>query len=259
MSINPNMANREVCDLDFCNYTTGVPFLHVDYANTSALGLTGTTVYARGGQGAPRRIAFDGEKEGTIKFETQIQPFKLYSLITGATVGASGTLLEREVVTCATAGKLNIKYNPTATSINVFVSTDTNLDDVYVGTWASVAATEPATGYDITFTAGGEESKTITSGASYIVYYKRSVVTGVKVLSIKDTTFPKDFAAYGYTFYKAEDGNEPEYRWLAYKCHPQNNIEINFANSGDPTTLTVTCDILADSDGNMLDMVLIEE
>lgn len=258
MTYNPNMANREVCDLTFCKYTTGVPFLRVDYANTTALGLDGNTAYAKGGKGAPRRIAFDGEKTGTVKFETQIQPFKLYSLISGAEIGTTATLIEREVVTCGATGVLNIKYSPTATSINVFSETD-DCGTVYVGTWASAAATSPATGYDITFTAGSGESRTIASASKYIVYYLRSATTGIKSLSIKDTTFPKDFVAYGSTLYKTEGGEELEYKWIAYKCHPQNAMEISFSNSGDPATLTVNCELLSDSDGNILDMILIEE
>lgn len=255
---SPNMANREVCDLIFVNYKTKIPFLNVDYANTSAVGLDGTTVYATGGQGAPRRIAFDGERTGTIKFETQIQPFKLFSLISGASVGASGVLMEREEVTCGTAGKLNIKQSPTVASINVFANDD-DCGAVYKGTWASVAATAPETGYDITFTAGDGELKTIDKDAKYIVYYLREISSNVQVLKIKDTTFPKDFIAYGSTIYKTEGGEEAPYKWIAYKCHPQNAMELSFANTGDPATLTVTCELLADTDGNIMDMLLIEE
>jgi len=258
MALTPNMANREVCDLIFADFKTGVPFLNVDYANTNAIGLDGTTVYAFGGKGAPRRIAFDGERTGTIKFETQIQTFKLYSLITGADIKTSGVLMEREEVTCGTAGKLNIKQSPTAASINVFANGD-DCGAVYKGTWTSAAATAPATGYDITFVAGEGESKTIVKGAKYIVYYLREISTKVQVLKTKDTTFPKDFVAYGSTLYKTEGGEEAPYKWIAYKCHPQNALEISFANTGDPATLTVACDLLADSDGNIIDMLLIEE
>lgn len=258
MSLVPNMASREVCDLIFVDFTTKVPFLNVDYANTTSIGVDGTTVFATGGAGAPRRIAFNGEKTGSIKFETQIQPFKLYSLISGAAIGTTGTLIERKVVTCGTAGKLNIPHSPAAGSVNVFASTD-DCGTVYKGTWASAAATEPATGYDITFTAAEGETSTITKDAIYIVYYLHDVSTDVQVLKITNTTFPKDFIAYGSTFYKTEGGEEAPYKWIAYKCHPQNAMELTFANSGDPATLTVTCELLADPDNNILDMILIEE
>jgi 1-deoxy-D-xylulose-5-phosphate reductoisomerase len=80
------MANREVCNLVFCDYKTQKPFLDVDYANVSTTEMTGESVYAYGGWGHPKRITFHGEREGTIAIETQITPFKLYSLVTGGEV-----------------------------------------------------------------------------------------------------------------------------------------------------------------------------
>ena len=67
------MANREVCDMVFQDYQTKKPFLYVDYANTSSQELTGETVYAYGGKGHPRKVAFTGDKAGTLTIETQIQ------------------------------------------------------------------------------------------------------------------------------------------------------------------------------------------
>ena len=46
---------------------------------------------------------------------------------------------------------------------------------------------------------------------------------------------------------------------VAYKVSPQSNMSIAYSNTGDPATLTLTCDLLIDGDGNMLDLILIEE
>ena len=92
---NVNMANREVCNLVFVDYKTKKPFLNVDYANVSTAGLTGESVFAYGGWGHPKRITFYGERGGTIGFETQITPFKLYSMLTGAAVETAGKWLKR--------------------------------------------------------------------------------------------------------------------------------------------------------------------
>lgn len=43
---NPNMANREVCDLIFVDYATKKPFLNLDFANVSTTELTGESVFA---------------------------------------------------------------------------------------------------------------------------------------------------------------------------------------------------------------------
>ena len=50
---NPNMANREVCDLIFVDYATKKPFLNLDFANVTTTELTGESVFAYGGKGHP--------------------------------------------------------------------------------------------------------------------------------------------------------------------------------------------------------------
>ena len=48
-------------------------------------------------------------------------------------------------------------------------------------------------------------------------------------------------------------------RLTAYKASPQRNFEISFASDGDPSSVTLTCDLMTDRDGNVLDMVEILE
>ena len=50
------MANREVADIILYDYATGKPFLNIDYANMTTNEHTATSVYAKGGKGAPNRI-----------------------------------------------------------------------------------------------------------------------------------------------------------------------------------------------------------
>ena len=63
---NKNMANREVCDLIFVDYSTKKPFLNLDFANVTTTELTGENTYAYGGKGHPKRVSFSGEKGGTL-------------------------------------------------------------------------------------------------------------------------------------------------------------------------------------------------
>ena len=68
---NPNMANREVCDLLFVDYATKKPFLNLDFANVSTTELTGESVFAHGGKGHPKRVQFSGERGGTITIDSE--------------------------------------------------------------------------------------------------------------------------------------------------------------------------------------------
>ena len=62
----------------------------------------------------------------------------------------------------------------------------------------------------------------------------------------------------GYKF-KTEDDEVLPYKLIAYKVAPQSNLTLSFSNTGDPGTVNITCDLLADGDDNILDLVLIEE
>lgn len=242
MSINPNMANREVVNAVFCDYKTQVPFLNMDYANTSTTELTGESVFAYGGWGHPKRITYYGERGGTIVFETQIQPFKLYSLMTGGEISASAKLMRREELVASQEKKLTLSATPDGNVVNVFAANDDCGEPVE----SSVSGTE------VTLTTG-------TAGSKYIVYYLESKSSGVKKINIKNTTFPKAFTVYAETTYKTEDDEIVPYKMVAYKVSPQSNMSIAYSNTGDPATLTLTCDLLIDGDGNMLDLILIEE
>ena len=246
MAHNSNMANREVCDLIFLDYTTKKPFLNLDYANVTTNEITSESVFATGGKGAPRRVSFNGQKTGTLTIETQIQTTKLWSLITGASIEKTATFIKREVLVSAEAeltGKITLSEEAVAGSVAVYKADD----DCGTELAGTLSAKE------FTFT---EE---VGAGVSVIAYYLVNKSTGVERLSIKADTFPRNFVVYGDTIMKTEDDEILPYKFVAYKCAPQSNLSLSYSNSGDPTTLTITCDLMADGDDNMLDLILIEE
>jgi len=242
MSVNQNMANREVCDLTFVDYKTKVPFLVCDYANTTTTDITGETVYAYGGQGYSPRITFNGKKGGTLKIETQIQPFQLYSMMTGAAIETSANFIKKETATTTTeVPTITLTGTPaTGSPCNVFAT----------GTLDTVVA---ATLSDQTVTL------TTPTPGTYDVYYLEAITTNVKKLGITSTTFPKAFTAYGETIEKTEDDEVLPYKIVYYKCVPQPNFTLTNSNNGEPSTLTVTADILSDSENRLVDLILLED
>ena len=105
-------TNREVCDLIFEDYATKTPFLNMDYANVSTTEITGETVFAYGGKGHPKRVAFSGERGGTLTIETQMQSFKLYQLLTGGDMSKSAKFMVREELTAAEGGTVTLTDAP---------------------------------------------------------------------------------------------------------------------------------------------------
>lgn len=238
MNNNTYMANREVCDWIFEEYVSKKQALRLNYANVSTFDMTGETVFAHGGANHPPLIAFNGEKKGTIKIETQIQPVDLYRFITGATVSETATFIEREEFTTTTeAPTITLSSEPASGyPVNVFLASD-ECGTIVPSTVAAkvVTLTTPTPG-------------------SYVVYYMKSL-TGVSNLSIKSSTFPGFYRAYGTTLDFTDSGVPVKKKMLVYKCKPQPNFSINNSNTGDPTTLTITCDVMADGNENMIDII----
>lgn len=241
---NPNMTNREVCDLIFVDYTTKKPFLNLDFANVTTTELTGESVFAYGGKGHPKRVQFAGEKGGTLTIETQIQTVKLWQLITGGEVSKSAKFVTRvEKAVGADGTAVTLDEAPVAGSVVVYADGDD------CGTELECSVAEK----NITLATA------LTEGDKVIVYYMKEVTTGVQRVNIKSTSFPKNFIVYGDTVMKTEDDEVLPYKLTAYKVAPQSSMSLSFSNNGDPGSITITCDLMADGDDNMLDLVLIEE
>lgn len=238
-----NMANREVCDLIFVDYDSKAPFLNLDFANVSTTELTGESTFAYGGKGYPKRVRFAGEKSGTLTIETQIQTVKLWQLITGGEVKNSAEFVARtEAVTED--------------------GTNITLKEAFVPGSVFVYAMDDDCGEALPCTVEGSKitlATALAEGSKVIVYYMRSVTEGVQRINVKSTSMPKNFIVYGDTVMQSEDGKLLPYRMVAAKCAPQSNMSLSFSNNGDPGTITITCDLLADADNNILDLILIEE
>ena len=241
---NPNMANREVCDLIFVDYTTKKPFLNLDFANVTTTELTGESVFTYGGKGHPKRVQFAGERGGTITIETQIQTVKLWQLITGGEVTKSAKFVTRVETTVGAGGTdITLTDTPVIGSVVVYKADD----DCGTELACSVSGT--------TVTL----SSALTEGDNVVVYYMKEVTDKVQRINIKSTSFPKNFIVYGDTIMKTEDDEVLPYRIVAYKCAPQSNLTLSFSNNGDPGSVSITCDLMANQDDDILDLILIEE
>ena len=246
---NTNMANREVCDLIFVDYATKKPFLNLDFANVSTTELTSESVYAYGGKGHPKRVQFTGERGGTLTIETQLQTVKLWEMMTGGTTSKDAAFVKRVEAVVAADGIVNLDDTPVAGSVYAYVDGDDCGSDLT----CSVAGTA------VTLYTDKDKTSAVAEGTQVILYYRKKVEGKLQRINIKSTSFPKTFTVYGDTVMKTENDEVLPYKLTAYKAAPQGNLSLSFSNSGDPGTITITCDLMADSDDNILDLALIEE
>lgn len=241
--MNSTMANREVCDLIFLDYATKKPFLNLDYANVTTTELTGESIFAYGGKGHPKRVQFSGEKGGTLTIETQLQSVKLWQLLTGGDVSKSAKFVVRKELITADGSSVTLPETSIPGTVAVYAAEDD------CGT--ELACT--VNGSSVTLTAP------LNADDKVIVYYMKEVTDKVSRINIKSTSFPKNFTVYGDTVMKTEEDELLGYHLTAYKCAPQSSMSLSFSNSGDPGSLTITCDLLADQDDNILDLILLED
>ena len=236
MSSNKNFANREVMDLIIYDYETDKPFLPIDYANTTSHEMTGEDVYAYGGKGHPKRVPFSGEKGGTFTIETQLQSSKLYRLLTGAEAADSIDFVKREKLTSTDGSSLTLTEAPIDGTVFVYKADDD----------CGKAEEISGTGTSITLTNAG------TANDKYIVYYQRKL-SDVTALKVTTSTFPKMCKIYADTQNKGEDGKLHNEFVKVYKASPQSQYSVSNANTGDPVTVTITFDMMADDNGNVID------
>ena len=242
MSFNPNMSNKEVADLIFLDFKDQKPFLNLDFANVTTTGLQSERTFATGGQGAPNRVGFDSQRNGTLTIESQITPMKLYSMVSGSEIETSAKYMKREVLT-AESTSVTLSATPIESSVHVYSSDD----DCGVELEVTVADTV-VTIDDVGFTSG-----------EVIVYYLVEVTEGAQTVKFNSKAFPKAFTVYGETPWKTEDDEIVAMHLTYYKVLPQSNFELTFSNGSDVTTLSIVCDLLADNNGDIYDMSIIED
>lgn len=237
---NANFANREVADLILVNYTTKKPFLSVDWANVTSTSFEADRVFATGGQGAPNRVQFDGSRTGTLTIEAQVYPVKVFQMLSGNELSKTANFLKREKKV-ATADGIELTETPAGTSVQVYKADDD-------------------CGTEITGTVAGKKvtGEGITQDTEYVVYYYVEAADA-QVVKFDSKHFPKAYRVEGSTPFKTEDDVTIESRHIWYKAAPQGAFELSWQNTGDPASITLTFDVMADQDGNIYDQIFPNE
>ena len=116
---------REICDVVFkakksgslgsYNYSVGQPVLYIDSAKTSTIEEAASTVYATGGRGNSRLIAWEGEKTLTFTVEDALLSEKGLAILTGAGLwqnGKSGNVTRNKMpIHCYEEAELVLKQD----------------------------------------------------------------------------------------------------------------------------------------------------
>ena len=243
---------REICDVVFkakaetkigtSTFQKGQPVLYIDSAKTSTIEGAATTVYAQGGKGNSRLIAWEGEKTLTFTVEDALLSPIGFSVLSGA-----GLFKDADT---------DVHVHNTA---NAYVGTDGVIDltDV-LGEEEEIDATAPVfvmvTEADGSIT--GEllsgltvSEKTLTGATSaagkyvFVDFYILKSAANVSELQIDAANFAGSYYVEASTLFRREsDGVDMPAEITLPNVKIQSNFTFSMASTGDPSTFTFTMD-----------------
>ncbi|WP_010498384.1 hypothetical protein [Paenibacillus elgii] len=250
-------GSREIMDLQIFNYVTKKPYMTMDYATSTQTENTAETVYARGGAGNPRRIAWNGDKQTTVTVETQIFTMQHLALLAGEDiVSGKSEIFQREVLPVEDGGTgkkvVKLKKTPIGTTADVAVFAFIN------GILGDSQQVESISNSEVTLAA----SATAAIGSEVEVYYRWQAIDSKK-LSFTSKGFPPYVFMAGNTIYPDEiSGDVVSAQLKYYKAKLQPNFTISNSPTGDPSSLSLKFDVFpvkVNGVDTLYDMVIYED
>lgn len=250
-------GSRAILNPTFLDFVTNKPVMRMDYANASTQEVSADAVYATGGDGAPRRISFFGNKQSTLTFETQIFTLKHLAMLAGRdiTSGKQNIFASEVVAVEDNAGK----------KVVTLKKTPLNLQTISAFKYVNGILTDEV---EVTALANNEIELTsvdLAVGDEIEVFYQFTSIKDGHKLSFTAKDFPKYVKIIGDTVYADEIASETEIvsgQLTYYKARLQPNFTLNFNPSGDPTSLSMVFDIFpvkVNGEDTLFDIVLYDE
>ena len=253
---------REICDVVLrakapmtigkTNFVKDEPVMYFDSAKTSTVEGAATTVYATGGKGNARLIAWEGERTVTFTMEDALMSPLGFSILSGAgIVEAAGGGEELNIHTTAkisaavSSGTATINLTghfPEGTTLNTGVKAFVfQLDEN--GNIAKRLGAQTISGSTITATSTGLGDETFNFLVDFYVKAER----GVTQLEITPDKFAGSYYLEADTlFRRQEDGVDMPAQFVIPNVKIQSAFNFSMASSGDPSTFTFTMDAFPD-------------
>lgn len=241
---------REICDVVFkakakttigsTTFEQGQPVLYIDSAKTSTIEGAATTVYAQGGKGNARLIAWEGEKTLTFTVEDALLSPIGFSVLSGA--GLFKGLDSEEVHVHTTANAVVSADNKI--SLTDVLATGEKIDitaPVFVMLMEDGSITEvvKATAVDAAeITVADAAGKTV-----FVDFYVTKKGNTVSELQIDAENFAGYYYVEASTLFRREsDGKDMPAEITLPNVKIQSNFTFSMASTGDPSTFTFTMD-----------------
>ena len=235
---------REICNVVFktkasnqkVGNTTiedaGTPVIYFDSLKTSSIEGASTTVYAQGGRGNPRLIAWEGERTVTFTMEDALISPIGFAMLSGAglvtkTGETAITHITQRFVKSDTPEETNVVN--TQPIYALYFKGDEMLSIKKVGS------------IEAAITGIGTDSGDKNADAVLVDFYAK-VPTELTQIDIEPDKFGGNFYIEAETLFRDKDGKDHAAEFIIPNGKIQSNFTFTMASSGDPSTFTFTVD-----------------
>ena len=238
------------------------PVIYFDSLKTSTMEGAATTVYAQGGRGNSRLVAWEGERTVTFTMEDALISTVGLAILTGADVfeAAKTPVHVTETIEYDTddeAWYVSKKpYKETKGHFIYAMILDANgnvSSEPYICTAGDTAVTDKdgkIKGYALS-----EHDKAVDGTATYTATLPKSGVmlvdyyyeaTNMTQIDITPDKFGGNFYLEASTLFRDTNGVDMPAEFIIPNCKVQSNFTFTMASSGDPSTFTFTMDAFPD-------------
>ena len=228
------------------------PVIYFDSLKTSTMEGAATTVYAQGGRGNARLIAWEGERTVTFTMEDALISSLGLAILTGADVidAKEKPVIQHvteQIEVSSESGNIelsNVPYVHNNEENYIYVMKLDNAGNVESEPYLY----QPATDKLITIKSNGQYiyDKKPTKGDVVIVDYYTKRDSGAHQIEITPDKFGGNFYLEASTLFRDTNGVDMPAEFIIPNCKVQSNFTFTMASSGDPSTFTFTMDAFPD-------------
>ena len=231
------------------------PVIYFDTAKTSTVEGAATTVYATGGKGNSRLIAWEGERTVTFTMEDALLSPLGFAILSGAGIVEAGT--DASVISVHSTSNVVGTVNSNAITIDLADAIPSNgalntKTDVYgfildsTGSISKKLGKVKASGTSVTFQVN-ELGLSDSSSHTVLLDYYIDMSSGVKQIEITPDKFAGSYYLEASTLFRRQDnGSDMPAQFIIPNVKIQSAFTFSMAASGDPSTFTFTMDAFPD-------------
>ena len=235
------------------------PVIYFDSLKTSSMEGAATTVYAQGGRGNSRLVAWEGERTVTFTMEDALISPEGFMILSGAGLveGSATTPIivhATERVAIGSDGVLKVSKQPHVIegedTIYVMVLDDNGEFNTEPYLYTYDGGEKDAAGkYTIELKADEYKADSAKPGAGTIVfvdYYTKRESSTTRQIEITPDKFGGNYYLEASTLFRGTNGVDMPAEFIIPNCKIQSNFTFTMASSGDPSTFTFTMDAFPD-------------